>query len=577
MTITLLREISNATSYTDPIDPRIYGTRYDVRECVFDTLTLAVTCSTGGYDDFQGNNPPGSDFAVSDEFHSLCIGTTRRAFVGDGLGGFTVADEANSVSCGFTPPAPFTCDIRLAYQLTATPGGADVVLSATAAHGLVQYSLDGGPLQLSPRFFNLAPGRHYATATDAAVAGCQRVVGFVVPVPAPPPAPPGPPVGIDFVGQPLWYSMGAPAGAEVVLELYAESRHGAEDFALVMRLRRTTPAAGRLNFRLDGLLAPLLRAHQPGGAATQVCTGQLVNYFVRTATVPLVGQTVAYVRGQLRTALRGAVAPEAQGRDFFSGYYDGQVQFLTWKPAAASLTPGQPEWLYWFTPPGSPASVRVERVYTVPLDAVPGQANDVIVSETVSLPVGVAIPGAGPPRGPGTRLLAIPVLPRTGDAAVSVAVYDPATGEALSPLLRYAVVPPSERSRYLVFTNSLGGTDTLRTEGRLEAVLEAAADRAERHRLPLDQTPAPERFTFGVAATRKIKLATGWLTRAELAWLQELVLAREIWEWRGGQLLPLELPKRQLTYASDLDALRGLLLEFDYAYAPTAYQPPPDA
>lgn len=570
MMILLKLLYSNPVPYSTPANPQGYGTRYSIERWDFDTLALAVVYSRpGDYDDFQNNNPPSSYDAAGD-FYGFCDGTTRRSFSGDSAGGFQVADEVNSTSCGYAPVIPFTCDISLAYQLTPTPGGANVLLTPTAAHGLVQYSLDGGPAQLSSRFFNLAPGRHQVLATDAAVTGCQRAVSFVVPVPAPPPAPSGAPVGIDFVGQPLWYSLAAPAGAEVTLELYAESRHGAEDFALVMRLRRTAPASGRLNFRLDGLLAPLLRAHRPEGAATQICTAQLINYFVRTATVPLVGQAVAYVRGPLRTALRGAVAPEAQGRYVFADYYDGQGQFLTWKPAAATLTPGQPEWLYWLTPTGSPATVRVERVYAVLLDAEPGQTDDVVVSELVNLP------GAGLLRGADTRLLAIPVLSRAGDAAVSVAVYDPATGEALSPLVRYAVAEATERSRYLVFTNSLGGTDTLRTEGRLEATLEATADRAERLRLPLDAAPAPERLTFGVTANRKIKLATGWLSRAELAWLQELVLAREIWEWRGGQLLPLELPKRQLTYASDLDPLRGLLLEFDYAYAPVAYQLPPN-
>ena len=73
-------------------------------------------------------------------------------------------------------------------------------------------------------------------------------------------------------------------------------------------------------------------------------------------------------------------------------------------------------------------------------------------------------------------------------------------------------------------------------------------------------------------AARKLKLATGWLRAAELEWLQDLVLAREIWlvHARLG-LLPLLLAKRSLSPAADDGPLRGMQLEFDYAFAPTAY------
>jgi hypothetical protein len=59
----------------------------------------------------------------------------------------------------------------------------------------------------------------------------------------------------------------------------------------------------------------------------------------------------------------------------------------------------------------------------------------------------------------------------------------------------------------------------------------------------------------------------------ELDWLQELVLSREVWQQVGAQLRPLDWPKRSLVPYSEEPGLRGLLLECDYAYAPTAYAP----
>ena len=564
MNQTLLIAYSNRQDYTDPNTPQAYGATYQVDSYVFDDVTESVTHSVGFFDDFQYRVGP-ADYAYQGEFYDKCDGTTRLAYVHDGLGGFTVERETDSLSCGFVPPQPPTCDLTLAYQLTPTAAGADVVAVAGAAHGSVRYQLDGSTPQLSPAFNNLSPGRHVLTARDAGVSNCQRSVAFTVATPAPPTAPVGPSQGVDFVLQPLWFSVGALAGAEVVLELYAESAHRAEDFALVLRLRKRADGSGRVHFRLDTLLAPRLRAVVPPAAtgATVACPTPLVNYFVRTATLLATGQPAPFATSALRTALRGSLPAERRDIDFFAYRLEayGQPPFWSWQPAGKTLTPGQPEWLFWLCPDNEPRELTVRRSYVRTGFAT---GAPLVEDEVVDLSTG---------RGPLGRLLAIPVQPRTGTDAVSVALYN-ALGEALSPLVTFPMVDPTERTRYLHFTNSLGGFDTLRTEGRLEAVLEAAPDRYELPALPVatgQRAPAPERATFGLAATRKCKLATGWLTAAQLAWLQELVLARELWEAQAGRLLPLDPTKRSLAYYSDENPLRGLLLEFDYAFEATAY------
>lgn len=558
--ILLLETYSDPVPYTDRTDPRAYGTGYTVETYRFDEVNRNMAYATGYYDDFQDHNPP-QGFSFTGEFFDRCVGTTRHAYVHDGNGGFTVEQVADSVSCGFVPPAPPACDLTLAYVLTPTAAGASVTASSQLAHGAVRYSLDGSPAQSSPAFHNLTPGRHVLTATDTGVSNCARSVAFTVATPLPPAAPAGPPRGVDFVEQPLWYPVAATPGAEVLLELYAESRHGLEDFGLVLRLRRRADASGRINFRLDPLLAPLLRAVVPPAStvATVECVTPLLNYFVRTATLLPGGRPAAFVTSSLRTALRGALPAERRDIDYFRYRLEayGQPPFLTWQPANKRITAEQPEWLFWLCPDVEPVALTVRRTYTRQAFPLSPQVED----ETVNL-------GSG--RGPLARLLAIPVRPRAGVDAVSVALHNP-LGEALSPSVSYTVVPATARSRYLLFSNSLGGFDTLRTEGRLESVLEATADRYELPALPGGPAPAAERQVFDVAAVRKLKLATGWLTGAQLAWLQELVLAREIWEWRNGRLLPLDLTKRQVAHQSDDTPLRGLLLEFDYAYAPTAY------
>ncbi len=482
----------------------------------------------------------------------------------DGAGGTTSETQPNSPYCGyFGPPDPppdpmLTCALTLGYALTPTATGADLVATAAGAHGAVAYALDGGPAQGSPAFAGLAPGPHQLTATDDGLAGCVRTADFTVASPAP--APLTRPARADFVLQPLWYPAQAVPGARVLLELHAESRHQAGDFALVLRLRRRADAAGQVAFRLDTLLAALLAPFVPPAVATETLVSRtpLLNYYIRVATLdPATGVPSAYEQGPVCTAVRGALPAEHRALDYFAYRLavPGGVPFLTWQPAGKRLTPAQPEWLLWLCPAAVPPAVVVQRRYI--------GASGLVTTEAE--PVAWA-----PADGPTGPLLAVPVRPRAGAAFVEVQLCT-AAGAPLSASVRYAVVAATARSRYLLFANSLGGLDTLRTEGRREATLEVAVDQAERPVQLGDAAPAPEELTFGVNGQRKIKLATGWLPPAELAWLQELVLSRDVWELRAGRLLPLTLAKRQLLYESDEAALRGVTLELDYAFAPTAY------
>lgn len=475
----------------------------------------------------------------------------------------TTATVANSISCGWTPPAPvLSCDLGTA---TAKQGGGPGALTLTArvsgtANGSLRYALGGGAEQVSPTFSVLA-GPHVLSIRDTGLAGCTRSLSVTVIDEVPT----GAPEGIDFVQQPLWYSLSAPAGREVVLELYAESQHGAEDFALVLRLRKQVDASGRVAFRLDALLAPLLRPMVPPAstAATVVCRTPLLNYFVRTATLPATGQPVAFVTSALRTALRGGLPAEHRDLDYFRYRLEafGQAPFLSWEPAGKRITAGQPEWLFWLCTGAEVPLLKVRRSYVRTGFA---QAPPLVEEETIDLRAG---------RGPLGQLLAIPVRPRPGMDSVSVDLVSSIdAGANLSPSVTFRIVPATERTRYLHFTNSLGGFDTLRTQGRLEGTLEATGDRYELPAVPpAGPAPAAERQAFEVTGSRKLKLATGWLKAAQLAWLQELVLAREIWEWKAGRLLPLDPSKRQLAYLSDENPLRGMLLEFDYAYEVSAY------
>jgi hypothetical protein len=505
--------------------------------------------------------------------------TATKYFYAGGMD-VRVETEANSVNyCNY--PVPLTCELGTVtvQQRFPSGGGATLtVLLSGTAHGTLYYSLDGGVTeQISPVFLKVVDGPYTVLVRDDGLADCTRTLGIVVATPPPaggvgPPAVPvGPAEGVDFVQQPLWFGLdGALPRGRVELELFAESSHGAEDFALVHTLRKVADARGYSTFRLDALLLSLLRPFVPTPAAyASRCRGSLVNYFVRTAIYDAAG-VATYQVGPLRTALRGGLPAEWQAINYFllreSSF--ALPPCLSWQPSGPGvyaeaqpkpITRQQPEWLFWLSHVDAP-DLRIARAY----DMGPGTVPVVDYAE---------IPGNPPPRGWLRQLLAIPLAAtRKGFTRLMVQVQTQA-GVPLSLPAWYTFIEEPPRSRYLLFSNSVGGVDTLRCEGRLEATLEATTEKVERPAVLGTGAPAADRQVADLTASRKLKLTTGWLNPAELAWVQELVLTRELWQLVDGQLRPLDWPKRSLAAYSDEPGLRKLQLDFDYAYAPTAYAP----
>lgn len=526
--------------------------------------------------------PPNVQTPVGGLIFPACAGTTLTEYFYAGGNAVTTTVTPNSPTCGYVPP--LTCDLlAVTVSQVATPVGADVTAAFTGTvNGTAQYQLDGGTDQTSPVFASVGPGAHTVQVRDDGLAGCTRSVSFTVAAPTTkPPAPTGPSQRIDFVGQPLWFPLALPAlaGALVELEVWVESAHGAADYAPVLTLRKRLDAQGQVAFRLDTLLWPLLRPFVPEialGGRAQVCTTNLLDYYVRTTVTPLApAQPVVYGVTAMRTALRGGLPAEWQGTDYFDLRLSPPFPlppFLSWQPTGAGtyardeaklICFGQPEWLFFLCPPAlAGQSLQVARSYRMSATARP-----VVDVEPLTTPA-----GDWP-----YQLLAIPLRATRPLFPLLSLELQTTAGAAVSLPANYQFVASSPRTRYLLFTNSLGGVDTVRCEERLEVTLEATTEKVERPARPGDVAPAADRQVSDLAAGRKLRLHVGWQFPRELDYLQELVLSREVWQQVNGQLRPLDWPKRSLAPYTDEPTLRGLLIECDYAYAPTAYAPTPYA
>ncbi|MCC2546433.1 hypothetical protein LJY25_08250 [Hymenobacter sp. BT175] len=545
---------------------------YDVLQVTFDTARANQGLepreeSVAPFNQPSGQPQPG-DYAMpaGQQLHQLCGGASGYdliTYFTDGAGSYTTTVDANNVPlCSYVAPA-----VVCTLLLSAAAAGSTITATVTGAKGNVLFSLDGGTPQASGVFEDVLPGSHQVRADDDGAPNCFRTKAVTVLPPGaeePPVIPAGLPAAFHFSLHPIWHTAAAPMGAEVVLELWVEDQPDSETFSRVLTERKLAGVSSTVTFRLDLVLRRLLRAHVPEPAGPMLCSANRRNFFVRTARLnDVTKQPGAWSTSSLRTVVRGGLPVPYQGESYFGIWAQRQQlpPFLTWQPRRKRITSGQPEWLAWLCPPGTSNTVRVKTRYT--LAAVGGSPGPAITQEVV-----MDLSGG---RGSRYKLLSIPVDSSVaGLASVQVWLTDDA-GETISEVFDYVVVPATERTRYFLFTNSLGGTDTLRTEGRREGALDTREELAERIVTPDRPAVLGSTYVLSQEATRKIKQPTGWLTTEQLDWLQELVLARERWEVAAGRLLPVLLTKKTLTYAQDDSALRGYTFEFEYAFEPTAY------
>jgi hypothetical protein len=499
--------------------------------------------------------PDPVDFYYEDitvPLHHTCDETTATVYYWDGDKGYTTEVEEDSPLCAYNAPA---CTLLL----TLLPVDGDTIdATVTGAKGQVSYTVTGRASQAQSKFTGLAPGTYTYTATDAGAANCVRTQPFTIGAGGELDPPTGAPERIDFSLNPIWHSV---TGTHVLLELYVEQEHYGAVYRKVVTQRKRPSPDGQIHFRLDAILHPLLSAFVPDPAedATTRCTSNVRNYFVRTAELDATTQLPgAFITSELRTVLRGAVPLELGDFDYFAYRLQAELpSFLTWQPRQKTITAAQPEWLSWLLPEQTPLHLVICRRYT-DADGTATLEQEPLELEAPTL----------------HQLLAIPVRAGHVAGATTVAVWIADEDETvLSEQWTYQVQPETARSRYFLFSNSLSGVDTLRTEGRLSATLDVKEDVAEHPLLPGRSLLGRQSVAYQEAA-RKLKVSVGWPTAEQFAWLQELLFAREIWQQQGQRLLPVQLLKKSLTYQEDDAGLRGYTFEYDYAFPALGYASP---
>ncbi|MGM9509536.1 DUF5977 domain-containing protein [Larkinella sp. GY13] len=289
-------------------------------------------------------------------------------------------------------------------------------------------------------------------------------------------------------------------------------------------------------FQFDSILDGFMALQKPSYRQSELSS-------IATLTMPykLTEQVLpggAEVERGIKWLLKGGITEaDAVGwADRFASDYQADArQFLTWQPDGKIVGREQEEYLYFLLNCSPlPTEVRLRVEYTLQNGTIDEMTlltlKNVVQYQVICAPVGPSMLAAQVPAG-------------TALARYRIWLSNQAN-ERLSQVRSFTVDRRYRRNeRQILFSNSLGGFDTLRLVGSGSETLKVQRSSAERER-PLGAVGFSELYITDVVGERTLTVSTGYFERhavKTLRYLDELLLAREWYLITDKGHIPLEL------------------------------------
>ena len=247
------------------------------------------------------------------------------------------------------------------------------------------------------------------------------------------------------------------------------------------------------------------------------------------------------------------------GLVFFDKYLAQSRRFLTWCPDDKVVSAAQPEYLSFllnFTPLPTAVRLRVRVHYA------DNTWQIRTPSDTTTLPMlrnyyvlNVAV---------GHDALGFDLLPQKVLAWEVWLANE--QNQRISEIRTYRQdFEYRHQERFVVFANSLGGYDTYRFTGQSAQKQTARRLTYKRDKSYFEDASVPEILVSEVNADRGFVAYTGWLDKkANLRWLQELLLSEDIY-WATDRLMrPMMLSTSELMYDQDEENRIGRVFDFTF-------------
>ncbi len=243
----------------------------------------------------------------------------------------------------------------------------------------------------------------------------------------------------------------------------------------------------------------------------------------------------------------------AWGSVLFTDKMDGLAgKFLTWQRGNRNIRLGQQVFLYFLiNHTETPEALNVHLKYNDTTTIV--YANILVSGGFLVYCIPVSIEALG--------LDVIPEVVRSYEVWVADEEM-----ERISEIVKFVVDGSVLRNeKYILYSNGLGGFDSLLCKGESSENLNVVREVSERYLPFLSDASYSEKIINEVTGERELKVSFGLISNEQLDRLREVMYAKEIFLQGERNFIPLILKEESLLYAESNVYVRGRTFVFRYA------------
>ncbi|OUJ69134.1 SprB repeat-containing protein, partial [Hymenobacter crusticola] len=429
-----------------------------------------------------------------------------------------------------------------------------IELVASGGVGPYAYTWDDGPTTAIRK--DLAPGKYYCVVTDSLNCAAETVEVVIDPY------------RFYFSENPILLPLDAgdeyradkttKPNLSFLCEVWIELEYLSDVFVRIgAPIEQPADRDGRTEFEVQTLLQVYLQEHLPAvqessfSRADSLFKRFYLQSCERYGTPP--ENAPFQVQKQQYVVLGGLDFYEYAANTWFTSYQAAAKPFLTWQPNNLLTLPEAPQYLYYlhnsFEVTEINAWVRTHFADGTQEVALLGVHDNVKRYEVYYLPAGCQQLNLG----------------RYAKAILSWEVYvtGPA-GEVLSEVRRYLVdARYFPNPRFFLYTNSLGGVDTLQVVGDGKYAVMPAQDEAARNPDPHYDPLQGDTLVLDRSLTPTLTVGSGALSTATAIGVQELLLSRRVTLQRDGFYWPGKIKSKATTIFDELETVPTLDFDFE--------------
>ena len=346
----------------------------------------------------------------------------------------------------------------------------------------------------------------------------------------------------------------------IALDVYLEQTYASGTYTKI-HSKQQIPISNVCLFNIADALHRYMGTDKPtyGLAAITLCTGILRRYKIRYAEKysSVTDDYLGVTQSDVCYVLKGGISfiEERYAPTFLTGYITTNLKFLTWQPRTKTVVKTQPEYLNYFVPPSTTTiKLKAKLYYTdnttltvTALTKTPTAQNELYI-----LPVGYNVI----------------IAPSATKTVSKYEVWVENQSDVVkSEVFTYKLSTKVEVDQHLfLFESSLGSWETLRTSGEHVKAVAIETQIAQRQNEILSYTSDGEFEKFEATGTNTFTQSTGFKTKEDIDWLEDLLYSKNVVEVIGGEHLPVIINTAGITKYKTRDNLYAFTFEYAYAF-----------